>query len=104
MSKVFEDPNYEANLYIAKATAVFRKAIISNVNYKVTLALPKGDNYFGSYVLDFELSELPSKQMWIDHRGLKIANFQINGVAVEENTFLDHQIGFPTKYLKVGQN
>lgn len=47
MSKVFEDPNYEANKYIAKATAEFRKAIVSNVNYKVTLALPKGENYFG---------------------------------------------------------
>ena len=61
MSKILSDPNYEANRYIAKATAVFRKAIISDVNYKVTLALPKGDNYFGSYVMDFTLSALPSK-------------------------------------------
>ena len=103
MAKVFEDPNYEANRYIAKATAVFRKAIVADVRYKVTLALPKGDNYFGSYVLDFSLSALPSKQMWIDHRGLKIANYQINGVAVEdESVFLDHQINLPTKLLKVG--
>jgi len=61
MTKVFEDPNYEANKYIAKSTAVFRKAIVSNVNYKVQLALPKGDNYFGSYELSFDLSALPSK-------------------------------------------
>ena len=60
-SKVFTDPNYESNLYIQKDTCVFRKALISAVNYKVTLALPKGDFYFGSYVLDFELSALPSK-------------------------------------------
>jgi hypothetical protein len=61
MLKVYEDPNYEANRYINKTTAVFRKAIVSNVNYKVALALPKGDNYFGSYILDFDLSALPSK-------------------------------------------
>jgi len=41
--------------------------------------------------------------MWIDHRGLKIANYKINGVAVEdESVFIDHQIYFPTKLLKVG--
>jgi len=29
--------------------------------------------------------------MWIDHRGLKIADYKINGVAIEdEGVFLDH--------------
>ena len=104
-SKVFEDPNYEANRYIAKTTAEYRKSLVSNVSYKVTLALPKGDYYFGTYELNFELESLPSKALWVDHRGMKIGNFKVNDAPIdEEGAFHDHRITLPTKSLKVGTN
>ena len=48
---IITDKTYEANRYIAQANAKYRKSLVSNVGYKVVLALPKGDFYFGTYEL-----------------------------------------------------
>jgi len=38
---------------------MYRSTYIGNVNYKVLLALLKGDQYLGTTVITFELKELP---------------------------------------------
>jgi len=57
----------------------------------MSVALPKGDNYFAQYNVKFDLSEVPSKPFWIDFRGVKIADYKINDALVEEEgVFHDH--------------
>jgi len=57
----------------------------------MSVALPKGDNYFAQYNVKFDLSEVPTKPFWIDFRGVKIADYKINDALVEEEgVFHDH--------------
>ena len=79
--------------------------MVSKVQYEVTLALPKGDAYFGCYKMSFELSGLPTKPLFVDFRGAKIGAYTVNGVEIQqEDVFADHQIIMPTEHLKVGSN
>ena len=39
---IISDPTYEDNIYVKLSDAELRAEYIANVNYKVTLALPKG--------------------------------------------------------------
>ena len=52
--------------------------------------------------MEFELDSIPTKEFWIDHRGMKIANLKVNGD--ENGVFHDHKITLPQKSLKVGAN
>lgn len=38
----FSDPSYETNIYIKKSDADFRSEYVQDVNYDVSLCLPKG--------------------------------------------------------------
>ena len=101
---IFEDTNYEKNGFVTLEVAKFRGAIVSNCSYDVTLALPKGKNYFGYAVANFNLSEVPTKPFFLDFRGVKIGKLNVNGQEVKDNTFSDHHIKLPSSYLVVGPN
>ena len=63
--------------------ATFRASVISNVHYDMTFALPKGEWYFGKAVTKFDLKEVPQRPLFLDFRGIKLANLTINGSKVE---------------------
>jgi hypothetical protein len=69
---IFEDTTYEKNEFVTKDNATFRASIVSETEYHVTLALPKGDHYFGRAQVSFTLSALPTKPLFLDLRAVKI--------------------------------
>ena len=50
------DQTYEANHYLTKELAEFRAQYVTNVNYKVSLTMPRGEQYFGKTVINFDLT------------------------------------------------
>jgi len=79
---MISDPSYEANYYIKLTESVFRKEYVTDVEYKVALALPKGDTYWGKVLIKFGLSKVPATDLFLDFRGVSIANLNINGADV----------------------
>ena len=75
----FADKSYTSNHYVTRANAEFRAKYVENVNYDVTLAIPKGEHYFGHVIATFSLKEVPEKSLGLDFRGIKISNLNING-------------------------
>lgn len=97
---IFEDTTYEKNDFITKEQAEFRRSIVSEVAYDVSLTLPKGEHYFGHTSAKFTLKEIPQKALCLDFRAVKLGNLKINGKAVEgENIFHDHKVRLPNAYL-----
>ena len=75
------------------------------MSYNLSLALPPGTMYFGICTCSFELTDLPTKPLWLDFRGLKIANFSLNGeLDNQEDLFKDHKIFLCKESLKIGTN
>ena len=102
---IIEDQTYEKNGFVTLENAKFRGSIVSDCSYDVTLALPKGEVYFGHVIVKFKLSEVPTKSLYMDFRGVKIGNLIVNGHEVkDENTFVDHHIHLPSAQLAVGDN
>jgi aminopeptidase N len=101
-----EDPAYEkTGDGITKEIAEFRSGIVSNCSYDVTLALGPGDEYYGIVVASFELSALPKQPLYLDFKGLKIANLTINTKeSMDLSVFLDHKIQLDPSLLEIGQN
>lgn len=87
------------------ANAQFRAATISNVVYRVDMAMPKGDFFFGRQSTSFDLTALPTKKLYLDFRGLKIANLKINGKVLANETgddqtvFFNHQVNLASEHL-----
>lgn len=55
--------------------------MISNVDYQVSLSLPKGALYFGKAAISFTLNKVPSgkdEPLFIDFFGTDVANLIIN--------------------------
>ena len=105
----FEDVTYDTNHHITRESARFRDSFISEVSYKVDLALPKGDWFHGKVEVKFNLKqEVPATQsLHLDFRGNKIGSFILNSNPVEfEETkvFHEHKVILPTKNLKMGEN
>jgi hypothetical protein len=69
---IFEDTTFEKNRFITLDNAKFRASIISDCSYDVTFALPKGEDYFGICQVNFTLSEVPTKPLFLDFRAIKI--------------------------------
>ena len=103
--KVFEDSKYEENVTVTVETAQKRAACLSNVAYDVTLGMPKGTHFFGAINVSFDLSTLQESDLWLDFRGLKIANLTINDTLQSNPAlFKDHHIHLPPSELKIGAN
>jgi hypothetical protein len=48
---ILTDKTYESNIYVNEAKATYRKTLVSDVKYSLTLGIPKGEFYIGSYDL-----------------------------------------------------
>jgi len=109
-TKIFEEKTYEEKHCLDIETAMYRSSIIENVSYQVTLALPKGANFFGHTVAKFSLTEIPTKMISLDFAGLKISSLVINGTMLEnkdgesQQVFTKHMIFLQPQYLKLGEN
>ena len=102
---IIEDQTYEKNGFVTRENARFRASIVSDCSYDVTLALPKGETYYGHVVIKFKLSEVPTKSLYIDFRGVKIGALTVNGKeATDPNAFVDHHIHLPLEHLAEGDN
>mmetsp|Transcript_9867 Transcript_9867/g.16598 ORF Transcript_9867/g.16598 Transcript_9867/m.16598 type:complete len:90 (-) Transcript_9867:845-1114(-) len=82
---IFEDRTYSSNHFVTHQGAIFRKQHLDNVSYDVSLSLPKGQFYYGTVAVHFDLLKMPSqaKPVYLDFRGVQIGSFKINGVALE---------------------
>ena len=69
MTSVFTDNTYKENRFLTKTDAEFKASIISNVSYVVNLCMPKGDSFFGSTSIEFELKELPTRAIDFNFHG-----------------------------------
>ena len=55
--------------------------------------------------MQFKLSEIPTKSLFVDFRGVKIGDLKINDKSVTDaSVFDDHHIHLPSSHLKVGDN
>ena len=100
-----EDPTYEKNVFVQQADCIDRAQCLSDVSYHVRLNLPRGDWYSGCFKTDFKVNEAPTTDLFFDFRGIKIAQYSINGVAVadEARFFKNHHVTLPSSMLKVGE-
>jgi aminopeptidase N len=104
------DPSYEKNHFITKVGCEQRASLVSDVNYDVSLALPKGEHYFGRTIATFNLNTEAleacsmSHPVKIDFRGLKVTNVTINGAATDGLIFDKHALELPKSALKGGEN
>ena len=80
---IFTDKTYEENIPMTLENAQFRAATVSNVRYAMDLAMPKGEFFFGKQTTTFELTALPTKKLYLDFRGLRIAHLKINGSVLQ---------------------
>jgi len=67
------------------------------------LVLPKGAWYTGFTTINFKLVKMPSADIWLDFRGVKIANMKVNGQETQPN-FKGQQVPIARGSLKMGQN
>jgi hypothetical protein len=67
-----------------------------------------GENYIGKLIAHISLRKVPSKQLFLDFRGVSIANFTVNGTQVKEeggvSSFRNHKVYIPTPLLKIGED
>ena len=52
------DQDYSKNVFLTRQDCFYRARYITNVNYKILLALLKGDQYLGSAQIEFDLHEI----------------------------------------------
>ena len=100
-----EDNTYEKNVYVQQADCILRAESFAEVSYDVKLNMPKGDWYSGCVVASFKVNKIPANDLFFDFRGIKIAEYQINGSPVQMNatTFKNHHVTIPSAMLQVDQ-
>jgi len=95
---------------LTQVQAQYRAELVSNVEYEVSLSLPKGPMYFGKTIVKFNLSRVPKAgepPLFIDYFGADVSNLSINGkdVGKETNYYRNGMIVLDqTDKLIVGQN
>jgi hypothetical protein len=82
----FLDTTYEKNHHITFANAEYRKSVVQNVSYDVSLSMPKGEFYSGKIEINIDLNKIPTKPLYLDFRGLLISNFKINSQEVKQDS------------------
>jgi len=99
-----EDSTYEKNVFVQAADCVVRAQCFTNVSYDVKLNLPRGDWFSGCVDIKLNLKKAPTTDLFFDFRGIKIAEYVINGqpVAEDPSVFKNHHVKIPTSMLRVG--
>ena len=68
---------------LTQVEAIYRRNLISDTQYEVSMALPKGNTYFGHTTIKFNIKTPPTaddkNSLFLDYQGQKIQNFIING-------------------------
>jgi aminopeptidase N len=77
--------------------------IVADLRYKVDLVLPKGEYYNGHITIEFTCKVIPEDDLFLDFRGLKVANLKVNGTEVVAD-FLNHRIQLAASHLVLGPN
>lgn len=63
-----------------------------------------GEHYFGKVRVTMTLKQAPAKALFLDYRGVSIANLIINGEQVkDEGVFRDHKVYLPHSLLQIGE-
>ena len=80
MDEVIIDPHYNANLVLTEQEAKKRAELISDIEYTFSLALKKGENYFGQAEINFYLERLPSTddELFVNSNALAVSELTIN--------------------------
>jgi hypothetical protein len=106
MPSVFTDKGRKNNHYLQMSEAEDRKGCIKDVNYEVTLCMPKGQQFYGHVVVEFFLFQKhPSKKLYLDFRGDKIGMVKLNGFEYDEDkagVFENHRILLEPAILQEG--
>jgi len=102
------DAAFDSCQALTKNQAVARSAVISNVSYKLTMALvQKSETYHGFQTAKFSLSEV-NDQVFFDFKGRAMHALEINGKALNKADHPDvwskHKVALPAAHLKVGDN
>lgn len=102
------DSDHDKNQYLTKIQAVKRAAVVSEVSYRLALAVNSGAEHFeGTLTASFKLSEVNS-DVFIDFKGPRVNRLFINGKQVapkkHANIFKGHKIQLPLEFLQVGKN
>jgi hypothetical protein len=103
MTNIIEDPQYDKNVYLHVSTAKMRFEAITNVSYDVDLVLPKGEWYGGKVVVFFTLKSMPTSELFLDFRGVKVGQLDVNGKEFVAN-FNGHHLEVPQSGLVLGNN
>jgi aminopeptidase N len=103
-TKYVSEPILEAG--VSKKLAIYRKSILSNINYKIELDIPKNRseviNATEEIAFQLNTSKYP---LQLDFRedAKKIKSLDVNGVSIVVNHKDEHLI-IDSKYLKQGEN
>lgn len=87
--------------------AAFRAAVLSKVSYKLHVSLEEaGGQRFGALAeVSFELSEVPSRELFLDFRsGAHIRSFEVNGREIAAPAYAKGRLSLPPETLQKGPN
>ena len=99
-----EDSTFEKNVAVQFVDCIERAKCFADLHYEVRLNLPRGEWYTGSIVVSFKVKEVPSRDLWLDFRGVKIDNYSVNGEAVAgASIFANHHVILPSSHLRPGE-
>ena len=92
-------------MFVQHKDCVIRAKCLKDVSYDVKLNLPRGDYFSGCVDVRFTVTQLPTNDTWLDFRGLKITEYQINGEAADssKDLFNNHHVLLPNAQLRVNQ-
>lgn len=104
---VIQDANFKTTGNLKQTQAERRKELVSDVEYKYSLALRKGDHYLGQADVKFYLEKLPANDtdIFLNSHALAVAYLRVNGHHLTDPTYFDHQvIALHVQHLQVGWN
>jgi len=119
----FRDPFFSENHSLAKTTAFARSSVVSDVDYRLTLAMVKGGETFQGLVrINFNLKEKSAYDfiegedkkdnqgvapLFIDYKGKLVKSLKVNGKTIApsaKNVFVHHRIYVPIEFQEIGAN
>ena len=104
----FKDLSGDEHKFLFKNESIQRAKDVSDVSYKLALALIRGGKTFHGHVLiNFSLNSqsAASDGIFVDYHGEKVHSLHVNGKQVMEGSpYRDHRIYFPKEMLKEGAN
>jgi len=105
MDSGFKDQKKEAEQNLTEEEATIRSDLVSDVSYKLHLALSKDSTeYQGRLDLNFALSKKdPEGAIFLDFTGQTISSLTVNGVKAEKNPWSGHRV-FLHGLIAVGKN